>query len=220
MCTLVVKYYAQVHGYLHEYSEDCSHESGNAMNTVVHWAFCAQHVHNCAVVCAEKLFCAEMQPKWEIGAKLHKILFLLNRTGQVQNCGASWGTVVALGPYKASQIVRNVTPSMPRGTFQWKCQNWLLHIKLLLVVKTKAALLLLPLKWPFLQFLVTCNSMQGSSWPAALSSPTPKKGFLWNVFFFSRNQSWKAKFCHDFDPCGSIFEREKWSEAAAVAALL
>jgi len=80
-----------------------------------------------------------MQPKWEIGAKLHKILFLLNRTGQVQNCGASWGTVVALGPYKASQTIRNVTPNMPRGTFQWKCQNWLLHIKLLLVVKTKAA---------------------------------------------------------------------------------
>ena len=26
--------------------------------------------------------------------------------------------VVALGPYKASQIVRNVTPNMPRGTFQ------------------------------------------------------------------------------------------------------
>ena len=223
MCTLVVKYYAQVHDHLHKYSEDCSHESGNAMNTVVHWAFCAQHVHNCAVVCAEKLFCAEMQPMAKMG---NWCKIAQNSLSAKQNWTSTklWSQlghcVVAVGPYKASQIVRNVTPSMPRGTFQWKCQNWLLHIKLLLVVKTKAALLLLPLKWPFLQFLVTCNSMQGSSWPAALSSPTPKKGFLWNVFFFSRNQSWKAKFCHDFDPCGSIFEREKWSEAAAVAALL
>jgi len=67
---------------------------------------------------------------------------LQNRTGQVQNWGASWGTIqhVALQPYKASQIItRNVTTKMPRGTFEWKCQNWLLHIKLLLVVKTKAA---------------------------------------------------------------------------------
>ena len=90
---------------------------------------------------------------------------LRNRTGQVQNCGASRGTVQCVAPesYKASQITRKVTAKM-------QCQNWLLHIKLLLVVKTKAAAAMI-------SPLLTCNSMQGSL-PAAGSSPTnTKKGF-------------------------------------------
>ena len=152
--------------------------------------------------------------QWEIGAKLHKIWFLQNRTGQVQNCGASWGTLqcVAQEPYKASQIIKNVTPNMPQGTFQWKCQNWPLHIKLLLVVKTKAVPAAAP-TWtsPFLQpadmqwhagvFLARCR----------FKSNTKKGTFL---MLFSRNKSWKAKFCHDFDPGGS---RKKWGSRSSLA---
>ena len=119
----------------------CTFYSCAHLFTVVHWAFCVHHVQKCAVACAEKYFCAEMQPNgnW---CKIAQNLICKTeldkyKTGEPVGAEFSMLHCSHIRRHKSSQEMWQQI--MSRGTFEWKCQNWLLHIKLLLVVKTKAA---------------------------------------------------------------------------------
>jgi len=82
-------------------------------HNVMHWGFCAQPRAEMRSCVRRKIVLCRNAAKWEIGAKLHKIWFLQNRTGQVQNLepvGAQFLSMLHWSHIRASQILRNVTP--------------------------------------------------------------------------------------------------------------